>query len=216
MKKILFLFNQLLDFIYKKRCYFCKSSKECVKMCSKCYDELIFADSRPDRILDGVVVYSAGCYEKTLQKMIRGLKYHNQRELAFYMAKFMWNYFSSLGIDKDFQVVPVPLHKTRERKRGYNHMQLVAEEFCALSGFSPNYELIKRIKPTKPQYKLSRTEKLKNLENAFSVDKSKLLDKPVLIIDDICTSGATFLSMIKELKSEGIEDITCLATSSPS
>ena len=94
-------------------------------------------------------------------------------------------------------------------------MELVAEEFCRLSGFTPNFELIKRIKDTKPQYKLSRKERMKNLENAFEVDKTKLLPLPVLLIDDICTTGATFEEMIAALKKEGIENIICLASSNP-
>ena len=213
------ILNKLLDFIYKKRCYFCSSSKECVKMCSKCYGELTHSDYRVNRAISGVEIYSAGVYEKYLQKMIRGIKYHSQKELAYYMAKFMWEYFQKItekrGIEKDFQIIPVPLHKKRQRKRGYNHMELVGRELSLLSGFELNTELITRIKPTKPQYKLSYAEKIKNLENAFSVDKTKDLGKPVLIIDDICTSGATFGSMINELKSNGIEDIVCLSASSP-
>lgn len=217
LKKII---NTLLDYIYKKRCYFCGKSYECVKMCSKCYDELKFSDARVNRIILGTDVYVAGIYEKTLQKMIRGIKYHKQKSLAYYQAKFMWEYFQQIleekNINKDFQVVPVPLYKTRERQRGYNHMQLIAKEFCELSGFEPNYELITRIKHTKAQYKLSRQERLKNLKNAFKVDKTKLIEgKTVLIIDDICTTGSTFESMITELKSNGINDIVCFATSSP-
>ncbi len=214
-EKFLIYLNKLLDFIYKKKCYICGSSKECVKVCSKCYSEMTFSTFGVNRAIDGVEIYSAGVYEKNIQKMIRGIKYHRQKELAYYMAKFMWEYFSKVCTDVEYQVVPVPLHKSRRKKRGYNHMELVANEFCKLNGFVPNYELIKRIKNTKPQYKLSQQEKLKNLENAFKVDKSKLLDKPVLLIDDICTSGATFGSMIKELKLNGIEKITCFAMSSP-
>ena len=205
MGSLKIIFNKLLDFIYKKKCYFCNRSNECVKMCSSCYEELIHSDLVENRELLGVRVYSAGVYEKNLQKMIRGIKYHRQRELAYYMAKFMWEYFSEIiekyNIEPDFQVVPVPLHKKRQKQRGYNHMELVGDEFCALSGFDANYELVKRIKNTMPQYKLSYSKKLKNLENAFLVDKTKCLKKPVLIIDDICTSGATFTSIIKELKS---------------
>lgn len=220
MEKIIKILDKLLDYIYKKKCYFCGKNYECVKMCSKCYEELKFAEPRVNRIIIGADVYVAGIYEKNLQKMIRGIKYHNQKELAYYQAKFMWEYFQELlernNINKEFQVVPVPLYKTRERKRGYNHMQLVAEEFCNLSGYEPNYKLITRIKNTKAQYKLSRQERLKNLDKAFTVDETKLIQgKTVLIIDDICTTGSTFESMITELKSNGINDIVCFATSSP-
>ncbi|MCR5266529.1 MAG: hypothetical protein K6E29_08070 [Cyanobacteria bacterium RUI128] len=219
MKEIFAVLNKLLDFIYKKKCYFCGSSRECVKMCSKCYDELVFASVSCNRLINGVQVFSAGVYEKNLQKMIRGIKYHRQKELAYYMAKFMWEYFQQVvekeGFSGNFEVVPVPLHKSRERKRGYNHMKLVSDEFCALSGYSANYDLIKRIKNTKPQYKLSYAQKQENLKDAFEVDKSKISGNTVLIIDDICTSGATFSSMIDELKSNGVEHIVCLSTSSP-
>ena len=212
MKKFFSLF---LDLIYKKKCYFCGKSKYSLKMCPECYNELSYTDIRVDRIIDGVNIYTCGVYEKNLQKLIRGLKYHKQKELAFYLAKFMYEYFSKLGINKSFQVVPVPLHKNRIKKRKYNHMELVAEEFCALSGFTPNFKLIRRIKDTKPQYKLSRKERMANLAGAFEVDKINDLHKPVLLIDDICTTGATFEEMIFALKKEGITDIICLASSNP-
>ncbi len=212
MKKFL---ESLLDLIYRKKCYFCGKSKNSLKMCPECFEELCFSDINANRVIDGVNVYVCGMYEKNLQKLIRGLKYHKQRELAFYLAKFMYEYFKKLGIEGKYQVVPVPLHKNRIKKRKYNHMELVAEEFCRLSGFTPNFELIKRIKDTRPQYKLSRKERMKNLEQAFEADKTKSLSIPVLLIDDICTTGSTFEEMIKELKKEGIADIICLASSNP-
>ena len=208
-------FTKLLDLIYKKKCYFCGKSKNSVKMCSDCYDEMQFSDLRANRIISNVDVYSCGIYEKNLQKLIRGLKYHKQKELAFYLAKFMYEYFLQLGINKTYQVIPVPLHKNRIKKRKYNHMELVADEFCKLSGSVPNFELIKRIKDTKPQYKLSRQERMENLSGAFVIDTEKNLHLPILVIDDICTTGSTFEEMINVLSANGMNDITCLASSNP-
>lgn len=206
----------LLDWIYKKRCYFCKSSKESVKMCSTCFDELEFLPVHISRKFNGVNIYCAGIYSKNLQKMIRGLKYHNQRDLAYYQAKFMWQYWQKLGIDGDFQLVPVPIFPKRKKRRKYNHMELVAEEFAKLSGYEVNFELIKRIKDTKPQYKLNKSQRMMNLSNAFEVNKDKLIkDKKILILDDICTTGSTFEEMIKEFNNVGIYDITCFATTTP-
>ena len=207
--------TSILDLIYRKKCYFCGKSKNSEKMCPECYNELYFTDIKANRIIDGINIYTCGVYEKYLQKLIRGLKYHKQKELAFYLARFMYEYFEKLGFNKEFQVIPVPLHKNRIKKRKYNHMELVAEEFCRLSGFKPNIELIKRIKDTKPQYRLSRQERMKNLANAFEVDKEKDLHLPLLLIDDICTTGATFEEMITALKKTGITDILCLAASNP-
>ena len=205
----------LLDWIYKKKCYCCSSSQESIPLCSHCYNELEFNPPQVARILNGADVYIAGMYEKNLQKIIRGLKYHKKRDLAYYQAKFMYEYFQTLDIRETFQVVPVPLHKKRQKQRHYNHMELVAEEFCKLTGFQPNFKLIKRIKHTKPQYKLTRKERLENLENAFEVDTTNLLPYPILLIDDICTSGATFESMINEFHKNGINNIKCFATTSP-
>ncbi len=207
--------RNLLDWIYKRRCYCCSSSKESLPICSKCYSELDFNSPMVDRIIAGVNVYIAGSYDKNMQKIIRGIKYHNKKELAYYQAKFMYEYFKMLDINKQFQVVPVPLHQDRQRKRKYNHMELVAKEFCEMTGFIPNFELIKRIKNTKPQYKLSRVERMNNLNKAFIIDLSKYVNLPILLFDDICTSGATFESLILELNKNNIKNITCFATTSP-
>lgn len=114
-----------------------------------------------------------------------------------------------------YEVIPVPIFPKREKQRKYNHMNLVGEEFCKLSGNTLNTELIKRIKDTKPQYKLSKNERAINLSEAFKIDKDKIITGKILIIDDICTTGSTFEEMIKELKKAGINDITCLAASTP-
>lgn len=203
----------LLDWIYKKKCYVCGSSKECVKLCSKCYDKIVFNSKNPNRVILNVKVYASGFYDTILQKIIRGLKYHGQCELAFYQAKFMWEYWQTLNLGNNFVVVPVPLHKTRQKKRKYNHMELVALEFCKLSGYEYDFNLIKRIKNTKPQYRLKRYERMENLSGAFEVTFETKPSKTVLLIDDICTTGSTFESMILALNKKGIYNITCLATS---
>lgn len=209
MKKFLL---SLLDLIYKKRCYFCKKSHENSAMCSNCYTSLGKNPLHAKKIFNNVNIFCAGKYEKTMQKLIRGLKYHKQKELAFYQAEFMSEYFSKLKLNKNYQVIPVPLYSKRQKERGYNHMELVAEEFCKITGMKLNTKLIKRIKNTKPQYKLNKQERMKNLQEAFSVNKTELIPNlSILIIDDIFTTGSTFESMINELNKNDIYDITCFA-----
>ena len=216
-----FLLN-LLDLIYRKRCYFCGSKKYSESMCPKCYEKLEFSDYVVNRIVNGVNIYCAGVYTKELQKLIRGLKYHKQKDLAYYQAKFMYEYFCKIKElqNKDFEVIAVPLHKNRIKKRKYNHMELVCSQFANMCGFSFNFELIKRIKDTKPQYRLNRQQRLENLSGAFVVNKEclppkNLPQKPLLIMDDICTTGSTFEEMVNELKKAGINDIVCFSTSTP-
>ena len=211
MKKFI---NSLLDLIYRKKCYFCGKSKHSVKMCPECFEKLEYNNFLANRIILGVDIFCAGVYTKELQKLIRGLKYHKQKDLAYYQAKFMYEYFKNIDVlqNKEFEVVAVPQHKNRIKKRKYNHMELVCEEFAKLAKFECNFELIARIKDTKPQYKLSRNERLKNLSDAFVVDKTKISEKTVLILDDICTTGSTFEEMIKVLNQNGVKNIVCFAT----
>lgn len=185
-------------------------------MCSKCYDELEFLPVGINRRFLNNDIYCAGVYDKNLQKMIRGLKYHNKKELAFYQAKFMWEYWKKLELSDEFQIVPVPIFEKRKKQRKYNHMELVATEFAKLSGFDVNFDLIKRIKDTKPQYKLNKAQRMINLAQAFEVYPDKLIqNKKVLLIDDICTTGSTFEEMIKSMNEKNIYDITCFATTTP-
>lgn len=206
----------LLDWIYKKKCYFCGRSYESVKMCSKCFDNLDFLSVDVNRRVLKTDVYCAGVYSKNLQKLIRGLKYHRQKDLAYYLAKFMWQYWQKLDLEGDFQIVPVPIFPKRKKQRKYNHMELVATEFAKMSGYEVNFDCIKRIKDTKPQYKLNKSQRMMNLSNAFEVCADKILpDKKLLIIDDICTTGSTFEEMIKAFNTNGICDIVCFAATTP-
>lgn len=205
----------LLDWIYKKKCYCCGHSTECVKMCSRCYETLDFLPVEINRTYNKVNIYCAGVYNKNLQKIIRGLKYHHQRDLAYYIAKFMYQYWLKLNIDGDFEIVPVPIFPKRKKKRKYNHMELVAEEFAKLSSYNVNFELVKRIKDTKPQYNLKKSERISNLDKAFKICTKPPEGKRILIIDDICTTGSTFEEMIRELNKAGIYDIVCLTAATP-
>jgi len=125
----------------------------------------------------------------------------------------MFDYWQRLPIAKDnYQIVPVPLFKAREKSRKYNHMQLVAQEFSKLSGYNINSDLITRVKNTRPQYKLTKVQRMDNLANAFKINESVITSPSILLIDDICTTGSTFESIITELKKYRINDIVCFAT----
>ncbi len=207
-------FAQLLDLIYKKQCYFCKKTHENSVMCTKCYEEIELLQPKPIIHIDEIPVFSATVYGKNMQKLIRGLKYHNKKELAVYQARFMADYWNNIPEKKNsYVIVPVPLFINREKKRKYNHMLLVAEELAKLCNYNVKNNLIYRIKNTKPQYKLSIKERQKNLHNAFEVKKQNYNNENILLIDDILTTGTTLTEIVKELKKNGITNITCFTTS---
>lgn len=208
------LFTQLLDLIYKKKCYFCSSSKNNALMCPNCYEKINLLPLKILTNIDSIPVYCACVYEKEIQKLIRGLKYHNQKELAFFQAKLMFDYWQNLSLSGEkFVIVPVPLYKSRQKKRKYNQMQLVAQEFSKLTGYEVKDDLIKRVKDTKPQYKLSKKEREENLHNAFECVKENYNGEKLLIVDDILTTGSTMEEMAKTLQKSGLEDLTIFVTS---
>ena len=157
-------FKQLLDFLYEKRCYLCKKPDKEHWVCEKCFDKLLDEELNRDmniNVRNGVPFYYSGFYTNNLQKLIRGIKYHRHKELASDIARFMFDYWSGFeNNSSDYVIVPVPLHPKRHKKRGYNHMELVGEELAKLTGYALNFELISRIKDTKPQYGLKYYERM--------------------------------------------------------
>ena len=121
---------------------------------------------------------------------------------ASYMA-------SKCGIDyKYFIVTPIPLSKGRSKERGFNQASLIAGAIS--KEFSINYEdnILIRDKETVAQHKKTRKERFENMENAFKVEKD-LKGLKILVVDDICTTGATLLEASKALYKAGANEVRC-------
>lgn len=89
-------------------------------------------------------------------------------------------------------IISVPLHKTRERKRGYNQAHLISKELSRIMQLPEGSDLLIRTKNTSPQSLLNRYEKSSNVTNAFKViDVNKIEGKKILLIDDVLTTGNT-------------------------
>lgn len=209
------ILKKLLDFIYDNKCYFCSSAKENTIFCSKCYDSVDFFPPKPFKKIAGTNVYAVTFYKDVTQKLIRAVKYHNKKDLAFYQAKLMYEYWKNLEISSEkFLVMPVPMFYSKARKRNYNHMDLVCEEFCKLSGYDYDLKSLIRNRETAPQYKLSSKERETNLKNAFSLKKANF-NQPILLIDDISTTGTTISEILKIFQKNNITEITALVTAVP-
>lgn len=208
--------KQILDWIYYKKCYFCKKASPNGFICDACYDEIISNLSKKRRIINNVEIWSIGTYKDKIQKLIRGIKYHNQKEFAYYTALILFDFWQKTPYNTiDFEIIPMPLHVKRLKKRKYNHSELIANEFSKLTGYSVNTELVFRVKDTKPQYKLTKPERLNNLKGAFKVNKEKYNGKNLLLIDDICTTGVTMQEIINALNKSGINKLCGLVVSTP-
>ncbi len=158
------------------------------------------------------ILGSAGSYQNDiLRELIAGLKYKGFKAAAPILAELLYEYLNKTGLNfADSAIVPIPLHKSRERKRGFNQSVLVAEELAKITG-SQVLSLLKRVANTKSQTEFSEKEKrLANVAGCFSLSLTASdavnLGK-VILLDDVFTSGATMKEAVKTLKACGVKKI---------
>lgn len=108
-------------------------------------------------------------------------------------------------------VIPVPIHKNRRKKRGYNQAELFARELGKLLELPVDGEILVRTKDTTPQKKLDDRERKNNLKKALKIGKDSVQWKKVLVVDDIYTTGSTVDAAALVLKEAGVEEIYVLS-----
>ena len=140
--------------------------------------------------------------EGELQEMIHAFKYQNHPELARTFGYFACDAVSGILNSVDV-IVPIPLHWTRQWKRGYNQQSLIAEQIANASGV-PCENLLKRVRMTGQQIQRGQIERIKNLNHAFFLKNSTNIEnRAILLVDDVMTTGATLASASKILLDAG-------------
>jgi len=127
------------------------------------------------------------------QNILYRIKYYGNQQLARKMGRDAANYLLSAnffdGIDL---IIPVPLHKSKEKKRGYNQSEWIAKGISEITGIEVSVNLLSRIKLTSTQTRKNIWERWENMESAFVLDDNKsLAGKHILLVDDVLTTGAT-------------------------
>lgn len=147
------------------------------------------------------------------QTAIHHLKYQNKPkvglllglELGKNLLKIDW--FNEIDL-----IIPVPLHKMKKISRGYNQSLLIAKGIQKYSNKQLEPKLVKRVRFTKTQTKLTIEQRRENVLNAFKVnDRTKIFGKSILIVDDVCTTGSTSSELAKTLLQNGAKQVS-LAT----
>lgn len=153
-------------------------------------------------------------YEKNVRDCIRKSKYSSRlfsslKRLSFEGVSivFEWGY----SFD-GFIVVPIPVSKQREKLRGFNQADIISKIFAVRFGLSVDNSILTRTKDKNAQHSLSRQDRFKNIKGSF-VSGEKVRGKKVVLIDDICTTGATFLEASKVLFENGALDVKCFSLS---
>lgn len=232
------MYNKIIEFaadiLFPRRCPVCDDivlprggliCPECVKrlsfvkgpVCKKCGKE-VFSDT---------VEYCFDCtkhkrsfesgralvnYNEAARNSMVKIKYKNKREyLDFYIEAICIRYgkiISRMGADA---LVPVPVHPSRMRSRGYNQAELLARGIGRELGIPVCADLLLRSRKTAPQKELNPAERLKNLEEAFEAGSIPSGIGTVILVDDIYTTGSTIEACTRALKRMGVKKVYFLA-----
>ena len=153
------------------------------------------------------LVRSVAFFDETyLQPAIHKFKYHNQRVLTQDFANLLKDCYDASQLATDI-IVPVPLHRSRYKERGYNQSTLLAKGLSSLIDQSVDEVTLVRRRATKTQTSLNPTERQQNVRDAFACLSDALSYKTVLLIDDVFTTGATMNACGQALRQAGVASI---------
>lgn len=220
----------LLDFIFPKRCVNCKKAGDYVcqncfiyisfdakSLCLVCnrpsFNGLIHPICRKKYTIDGC--FSAISYNKIAKKLIFNFKYKPyMTDLKTFLCDLFYesiiqneNFMSQIS-KEDWIFVPIPLFSSKLRKRGYNQSEILAKTLSQKFNF-PVFNILKRTRDTKTQYKLKKEDREENLKNAFKlvVSSQKSVARNIFLVDDIVTTGSTLKEAANVLKRNGANKV---------
>ena len=179
-------------------------------VCHQCGLPLDAHDTeRPCRIpppLDGLRAFAF--HSGPLRDAIHDFKYRDLTALAVPLGRLMAGAWPALDGEYHPQaVVPVPLHPRRQRQRGYNQSALLARELAAALQIPLLDGVLRRVKATAPQVDLDAEQRRINVQDAFRCQAGSMAGRAVLLVDDVCTTGATLASACRALKEAGASSV---------
>lgn len=207
--------EKVLPFLGEKICKDCKSSLKYVKepKCKKCGKpieqeerEYCYDCSVKKHVYDqGIAVFE---HNDKIKNSIYRFKYHNKREYGeFYIEEIIRCYRDKILSWNPDVLIPIPLHKGKKIKRGFNQAELIARGVGKKLGISVNEKSLIRHKKTLPQKELSHKDRQNNLKKAFKIMDNKVKLQVVVLIDDIYTTGSTIDSAALVLLEAGAKKV---------
>jgi ComF family protein len=225
------LLNAFLDVILPPLCHLCHSfipNAGKLHICQTCCDRLPIITS-PLCSICGIPFIGIGndhrcgsclthppnfdfarahfLYEGSIRDLIHSYKYNQHTYLRYPLALLTVERMS--GFLEDFGphlIVPVPLHRSRLRQRGFNQAVLLGKELSRQLSLPMTPDALVRTRQTAPQIELSATERRLNVKGAFSVKRpDHIAGRRILLLDDVMTTGSTMDECAKELKKAGAE-----------
>jgi ComF family protein len=218
--------NDLLSLFFPPICLGCKGpvASENILLCTFCQANLPFTDfhGKKDNKMEmrfwgriNIVHATAFLHFQKgsfVQNILHFLKYEHREDAGIYLGTW---YGRILGESEVFRnvdwVIPVPIHKNRIKKRGYNQVEQFSRCIARQIGKEFRGDLLIRVKNSVTQTNRNREERFSHLEHTFLwKNKQELINKHLLIIDDIMTTGATFEACCRPIQNlEGVHISIC-------
>ncbi len=194
------IWKPLLDFFLKPNCPLCDRPTP-TNLCIYCDRQLQSAQLSDPLQNTTPFILAWGNYNGTLKRAIAQCKYHNQPQLGYYLGELLGQtWLTHLPHNSQTIAIPIPLHPDKQRQRGFNQAELIAQGFCHHTGITLNKSLL-RVKSTAAQFQLNPTDRQQNLSNAFELKPGhKLQGRSIILIDDIYTTGATISAASQPLQ----------------
>lgn len=152
-------------------------------------------------------------YKEKIRNVILDYKFNDKSYLYKIFSKIIIKNKKICGILEKYDIIiPVPIHKKRERQRGYDQSKLIAKDIAnQIQSIKFENNVVKKVKHTLPQSSLNRVQRTKNVQNVYKIiNKEKINDKRIILFDDIYTTGNTVNTIAKMLKQNGAKEILVL------
>ena len=153
-------------------------------------------------------------YHGVMGKALRLVKRDGREEFVRFFAKQIKESQQAFLVQVQPEcIVPVPLHPSRLRTRGFNQAELLASALEGETGI-PMRKLLIKCKKTKDQKSLSKNQRIKNVKDAYEVDEKALgghIPDSVLLLDDVITTGSTLSACAETLKAKGVAKVAFLS-----
>lgn len=184
-----------IDFVASPLCPLCGYPSE--GLCHRCQHSPLDIDG----------IRSVAFFEGPVRQAMHALKYRGLRTVVKPLSGLMSDYWQRNPLPADV-IVPVPLHRRRLRERGYNQAALLARALAAEIGLPVREKWLVRIRATFSQIELDASERKKNVSDAFQCpDHNVVAGRQILLIDDVCTTGATLESCSLALGQAGAQSV---------
>ena len=216
------MLKSLLSLFLQENCPLCQRTADQI-LCSYCQRQLQnYQLPNPGQFWQGSLpLFVWGSYGGTLKRAIAEFKYNNHPQLGELMGEWLAKSWLDAAIRKPAKkltVVPIPLHISKLKQRGFNQAEIIAKSFCRFTGYTLAANGLVRVRDTKAMFGLTPEQRSKNLKNALALGKNLEKNKtrsPVLIIDDIYTTGTTTKEAAQVLQQGGISlaGVAAIATS---